>query len=122
MVTIKPAQTGPVSELTVSGEIDLDSVPRLRAVLDEVLDDPGTGPAVIVLDLTAVTFLGSAGLAVLVDAHDRSAQRGAALKVVIGGPGTPVARALQAAGLDEHLHVHRSVPAALPAEDRPHPA
>jgi anti-sigma B factor antagonist len=113
MVTITPARTGPVSVLTVSGEIDLASGPRLRAALDEALDGPGpaaTAPACVVIDLTAVTFLGSAGLAVLVDAHEQATQRAIDLKVVIDGPGSPVARAFQAAAIHEHLDVHHTLP------------
>lgn len=120
MVTITPARTGPVSVLTVSGEIDLVSGPRLRAALDEILDDAGSGTtplADVLLDLTAVTFLGSAGLAVLVDAHEHATQRGIALKIVIDGPGSPVARAFQAAAIHEHLDVHHSVRDALPDVD-----
>jgi anti-anti-sigma factor len=106
MVTITPVQTGPVSVLTVSGEIDMASSPRLRAALDEIIDvPPVAAPSGLVVDLTGVTFLGSTGLAVLVDAHDRATQRGIALKIVIDGPGSPVARAFQAAAIDEHLDV-----------------
>jgi anti-sigma B factor antagonist len=106
MVTITPVQTGAVSVLTVSGEIDIASGPRLRAALDEVMDVPGsTAPTGVVLDLTGVSFLGSAGLAVLVDAHEHAMQRGIALKIVIDGPGSPVARAFQAAAIHEHLDV-----------------
>jgi anti-anti-sigma factor len=93
MVTITPVHTGPVSVLTVSGEIDIASGPRLRAALDEILDVAG------------VSFLGSAGLAVLVDAHEHASQLGVALKIVIDGPGSPVARAFQAAAIHEHLDV-----------------
>lgn len=124
MVTIKPVRTGSVSVVTVSGEIDLVSGPRLRAVLDEVLDDPDPAAGAltgIVLDLTDVSFIGSAGLGVLVDAHERAGQQGAALKVVIAGPASQVARSLQAAGIDEHLDVHLSVQSALPAEGHPAP-
>ena len=114
MVTITPARTGQVSVLTVSGEIDLTSAPRLRAALDEFLDDPGaTALRGVVLDLTAVTFLASAGLAVLVDAHEHATQRGIALKIVIDGPGSPVARAFQVAAIHEHLDVHHSLGDAL---------
>jgi anti-sigma B factor antagonist len=109
MVTITPVQTGPVSVLTVSGEVDIDSGPRLQAALDEIIDVPaGRAPSGLVLDLTGVTFLGSAGLAVLVDAHERASQRGIALKIVIHGAGSPVARAFQAAAIHEHLDVHVS--------------
>jgi anti-anti-sigma factor len=122
MVTIKQVRTGSISVVTASGEIDLVSGPRLRALLDEVLDDlePRTADLTcVVLDLTAVSFIGSAGLGVLVDAHERATQRGIALKVVIGGPASPVARALQAAGIDEHLDVHPSVASARPAAGHP---
>jgi anti-sigma B factor antagonist len=113
MATITPARTGPVSVLTVSGEIDVASVPLLRAALDEALDHSGPGmtaPACVVVDLTAATFLGSAGLAVLVEAHEQATQRGIDLKVVIDGPGSPVARAFQAAAIHEHLDVHHALP------------
>jgi anti-sigma B factor antagonist len=114
MVTITPVQTGPVSVLTVSGEIDIASGPRLRAALDEILDAPGSAAVTgVVLDLSAVTFLGSAGLALLVDAHDHATQRGIALKIVVDGPGSAVARAFQAAAIHEHLDLYPSVGEAL---------
>jgi anti-sigma B factor antagonist len=123
MVTITPVQTGPVSVLTVSGEIDLASGPFLRAALDDVLDAPdATALTCVVLDLTAVTFLGSAGLAVLVDAHEHATQRGIALTVVIDGPGSAVARAFQTAAIHEHLDLRHSVGDALLGRDsRPTP-
>jgi anti-anti-sigma factor len=114
MVTITPMRTGSVGVLTVCGEIDLASGPLLQATLDEVIDAPDSAVlSRVVLDLTAVTFLGSAGLAVLVDAHEHATQRGIALKIVIDGPGSPVARAFQAAAIHEHLDLYRSVGDAL---------
>lgn len=114
MVTITPVRTGPISVLTVSGEIDLASGPRLRAALDEAIDDPGfAAPTGVVVDLRTVTFLSSAGLAVLVDAHERASQRGIGLKIVIDGPRSAVARAFQAAAIDEHLDLHHSVGDAM---------
>jgi anti-anti-sigma factor len=121
MVTIRVTRTGTLGVLTVDGEIDLTSGPLLRAALDEIMDDSGgTALAEVVVDLTAVTFLGSVGLAVLVDAHEHATQRGLALKIVIDGPGSPVARAFQAAAIHEHLDVHHSVgDALLGGEGRP---
>jgi anti-sigma B factor antagonist len=114
MVTITPVRTGQVSVLTVCGEIDLVSGPRLRAALDEVLDAPAqTAVTGVVLDLSAVTFLSSAGLAVLVDAHEHAAQRRIALKIVIDGPGSAVARSFQAAAIHEHLNLYQSLGEAL---------
>ncbi|OLS99746.1 hypothetical protein BJF90_38030 [Pseudonocardia sp. CNS-004] len=114
MVTITPVRAGSVCVLTVSGEVDLTSGPRLRAALDDVLDDPGAPPPTgVVVDLTGVSFLGSAGLAVLVDAHERASQRGIRLKIVIDGGGSAVARAFQAAAIHEHLDLRHSVGEAL---------
>lgn len=114
MVTITPVRAGTVSVLTVSGEIDLTSGPRLRAALDEILDERGArAPKGIVVDLTAVSFLSSAGLAVLIDAHEHAALRGIALKVVVDGAGSAVARAFQAAAIHEHLNLHLSLGDAL---------
>ena len=114
MVTITPVRAGTVSVLTVSGELDLTSGPRLRAALDDVLDERGArAPKGIVVDLTAVSFLGSAGLAVLVDAHEHATLRGIALKIVIDGAGSAVARAFQAAAIHEHLNVHHTLGDAL---------
>ncbi|GAA0900542.1 STAS domain-containing protein [Pseudonocardia zijingensis] len=114
MVTITPVQAGSVSVLTVSGDIDLTSGPRLRAALDELLDAPAERvPSGVVVDLTAVGFLDSAGLAVLVDAHEHAAQRGIDLKIVIDGAGSAVARAFQAAAIHEHLDVCHSLGEAL---------
>ncbi|GAA5119789.1 STAS domain-containing protein [Pseudonocardia adelaidensis] len=122
MVTITPVRAGSVSVLTVSGEIDLTSGPRLRAALDEVLDDrDARAPTGIVVDLTAVSFLGSAGLAVLIDAHEHATLRGIALKIVIDGAGSAVARAFQTAAIHEHLDLHHSLGDALFDEGRPTP-
>jgi anti-sigma B factor antagonist len=114
MVTITPVRAGTVSVLTVSGEIDLTSGPRLRAALDEVFDERAArAPTGIVVDLTAVSFLGSAGLAVLVDAHEHARLRGITLRIVVDGAGSVVARAFQAAAIHEHLDLHHSLGDAL---------
>jgi len=120
MVTITPVRAGTVSVLTVSGEIDFTSGPRLRAALDEVLDERGAmAPKGIVVDLTAVSFLDSAGLAVLVDAHEHATLRGITLKVVVDGAGSAVARAFQTAAIHEHLDLRHSLGDALFDDGRP---
>jgi anti-sigma B factor antagonist len=59
--------------LTVTGEVDSLTAPDLRAALDAVLADPACRR--LVLDVSAVAFMSSAGLSVLVttreDAHAR---------------------------------------------------
>ncbi|MDX8037198.1 STAS domain-containing protein [Lentzea sp. BCCO 10_0856] len=96
-----------VSVLAVSGEVDMVSAPTLRDALVNGLADGGT----FVVDMTGVTFLGSAGLAVLVEAARLAPQHEAALKVV--AKARAVTRPLEATGLGEVFSIHESVDAAL---------
>lgn len=91
----------------VVGEIDTLTAPVLRGRLDEHL------PAVtlLVLDLSEVSFLGSAGLAVLVAAKDDADRRGHVLRLVCGS--RIVTRALEATGLMDLFDVADGVPQAL---------
>lgn len=57
------------TRLTVSGELDYTSAPRLRAALDEVHLAPGTG---LIIDLSGLIFCDSSGISVLVAAHHRT--------------------------------------------------
>ncbi|WP_238018973.1 STAS domain-containing protein [Dactylosporangium sp. AC04546] len=54
-----PAET----VVSLSGEIDMSTVQRLAATVDEVLAEP---PARVVLDMAGVTFCDSQGLGTLV--------------------------------------------------------
>jgi anti-sigma B factor antagonist len=91
----------------VVGEIDTLTAPVLRGHLDEHV------PAVrlLVLDLSEVTFLGSAGLAALVAAKDDADRRGHNLRLVCGS--RIVTRALEATGLMSLFDVADGVREAL---------
>jgi anti-sigma B factor antagonist len=91
----------------VVGEIDTLTAPVLRAQLDEHIP---TVP-LLVLDLSDVTFLGSAGLAVLVAAKDAADARDHTLRLVCGS--RIVIRALEATGLLTLFDVADGVPEAL---------
>ena len=93
--------------LHVVGEIDTLTAPLLRAQLDAQTG----GIRLLVLDLTDVTFLGSAGLAVLVAAKDEAEVRGFRLRIVPGS--RIVVRALQATGLLGLFEIADDVPGAL---------
>lgn len=77
----------------VVGEIDTLTAPLLR---DQLTEQVATA-SLLVLDLSDVTFLGSAGLAVLVAAKDDADRREHVLRLVPGS--RIVTRALQATGL-----------------------
>ena len=91
----------------VLGEIDTLTAPLLRTELDARLPEA----PLVVLDLTGVTFLGSAGLAVLVAAKDGVERRGQTLRLVCGS--RIVTRALEATGLLALFDVADGVPDAL---------
>jgi anti-sigma B factor antagonist len=84
----------------VMGEIDNITAGALSATLvdAEVAVSP---PAPVVVDLTGVSFLGAAGLSVLVDHHERCAALGGALLIVPGSKA--VRRAMALTGLHARL-------------------
>ncbi|MFD1150022.1 STAS domain-containing protein [Saccharothrix hoggarensis] len=103
--------TESVTVVSVSGEVDMLTAPQLRAdVLRHI--DAGT---TVVLDMSGVSFLGSAGLAVLVEAAQQGKRRGAAFRVV--AVERAVTRPLAATGLGEVFSVFESVDAALAADE-----
>jgi len=91
----------------VVGEIDTLTAPVLRTRLDEHV----AAVPLLVLDLSDVTFLGSAGLAVLVAAKDEADRRRHTLRIVPGS--RIVMRALEATGLLQIFDIAEGVPQAL---------
>ena len=88
----------------VAGEIDLATVDQFRAAFDQLT--PGS---TYVVDLTGVTFLGSAALSVLAEAHQRAGDS-SSLWIVA----TPATRRLvELTGLDRIFNVADSVDSAL---------
>jgi anti-sigma B factor antagonist len=73
--------------LAVRGEIDIATSPRLIAALNELVTDSASA---VVVDLTAVEFMDSTGLALLVRAQRRMRKRGRGFAVVC--PDGPVRR------------------------------
>jgi anti-sigma B factor antagonist len=93
VVRFEVVDHGEARVVHVVGEIDTLTAPVLRTRLDEHL----TEVELLVLDLTDVTFLGSAGLAVLVAARDEADRHGHRFTLVPGS--RIVVRALEATGL-----------------------
>ncbi|MBW4721096.1 STAS domain-containing protein [Saccharothrix obliqua] len=98
-----------VTVVAVGGEIDMLTAPELRTSVLGRLDSGDT----LVLDLSGVSFLGSAGLAVLVEASQHAKRRGTEFRVV--AVERAVTRPLAATGLGEVFSVHGSVAEALAA-------
>lgn len=96
--------------VAVHGEIDMASAPRLQSALDEALR--GTPPAVVVVDMSNVGFLGSAGLSVLVAASEAAGSGG--LRVV---PSDAARRPIELTALDRLLTVFDTVADALAVDE-----
>lgn len=94
----------------VAGEVDLDTAPEMgRAIIDSI-DQAGGGPCV--LDLTAVTFLDSAGLTALLEATLHAEDQRERLGIVVDA-NRPVIRPIQVTGLDEVLPLYHTIDEAL---------
>lgn len=91
-VTFSAPRPG-LTVLTVRGEIDTLTAPRLGTALDELLDVAGDDLAV---DLQGVTFLASSGLGVLIHVARRADRDGRRLFVV--ATGRAVLRPLEVTG------------------------
>ena len=87
-----------VATTVVSGELDVATAPSLSAAVAAHGD-----ARLLVLDLTAVTFLDSTGVRVLIEA-DRACTGSGSRLVVLVGDG-PVRRVLQLCELDGRLAV-----------------
>ena len=105
---IEVERTDGRSVIRLSGEIDMLTTPALRAKVNEELQG---GPSVLILDMLSVEFLGSSGLALLVEALDESRNRDVSLRLVANS--RPVSRPLQATGLTDLFALYPSVEDAL---------
>jgi len=90
--------------LAARGEIDIAAVPTFRDHLRRLVDDGSTS---IVIDLSDVRFIDSAGLRVLVDGLTRARRRDADMRIAC--PSASLRRTFEISGLDKVMNVHESV-------------
>ncbi|HEY6497377.1 MAG TPA: STAS domain-containing protein [Trebonia sp.] len=106
--------SGRTAVVTAAGEVDLTNAESLR---DALLSALNAGAAGLVVDLTATTFLDSAGVTALVRASRRAHAGDATLRLAVSA--TSVLRVLNLVGIDRLLEVYPSVGeavASLPAQ------
>jgi anti-sigma B factor antagonist len=94
----------------VEGEVDLATAPELKGVLAAAADQADT--RCLVVDLTDVTFFGSAGLTVLLTAHERGAESGVPF-VVVPGTESSARRILEITEMLDVLTTADSVDSAI---------
>jgi anti-sigma B factor antagonist len=98
-LTLSTHQHQDVALLAVNGEVDMATAPDLRQTLGRCLERE---PPLLVVDLSQVSFLGSAGLAALVEAQQHA--RATQLRLV--ATHRAVLRPLQVTGLTATLAVY----------------
>jgi anti-anti-sigma factor len=98
-----------IAVLKVGGDIDLATVPALEAAIDEALV---ASPTSLVIDLTDVGFLASAGLQALVATHN-NVTPSAQFAVVANSAAT--SRPIQLTGLDQIFELYPTLDEALTA-------
>jgi anti-anti-sigma factor len=86
--------------IALSGELDPHTAPLLQGEIDGVLDQGGTD---LVLDLSALGFVDSSGLRVLIAAQHQLAAQGGTL--VLRSPSETVRRLLEITGLVDHVTI-----------------
>ncbi|MFI5910104.1 STAS domain-containing protein [Dactylosporangium sp. NPDC051541] len=91
------------------GELDVGNAPELRVAVNAALDAHPT----LVVDLTAVTFMDSVSLGVLIGAYNRAREAGGAFVVVCTDE--RVGRIFRITGLDQVFTIVASPEAAAEA-------
>ena len=94
--------------LRLHGELDLLGAPLLQK---EIENAEAEAKGILVLDLQELQFIDSAGLRVILDAHERTRSRGTELALTRGPE--QVQRLFTIAGVNEHLRIIAS-PDELP--------
>jgi anti-sigma B factor antagonist len=96
--------------VSLAGELDLYNAHEVR---DALLECCAESPNRLVVDLSAVKFIDSTALGVLIEARTKLENRRGFL---LAAPGLETKRALEISGLDRHFAVHDSLDAALAAD------
>ncbi len=84
-----------VATVTVTGDLDCATAPRLRATLEGL----AAGGQTVLVDLSRTEFMDCAGVGVLMGLHTRLRDRGGDL--VVGSPSGPALRVLELTGVLE---------------------
>lgn len=106
---VEERRDGEISVVTVSGTVDMLTAPRLEEAIRSATK---SSPSAVVVDLTRVDFLASAGMGVLVASHN-ALQPSVRFAVVADSPAT--SRPLKLVGIAEVVDLFATVDEALSA-------
>lgn len=110
MFSVATESAGGVGVVVLAGEVDIYTAPRFKEAMLELLD---AGVGKLVVDLSAVTFIDSTALGVLIGGLRRVHDAGGVMALVVATPA--VQRVLTITGLDRVFSVHDTRDAALAA-------
>ena len=105
---VEERSAGGVDIVNVSGEIHLTTAPRFRERLEQII---AAGDGTLVLDLTAVEFIDSTGLSVLLGALRQIGQHKGHMALVCTNP--TVLRLFEITSLDTTFEIFPERPAAI---------
>jgi len=99
-LAVERSRTDGYELLTVEGELDIATAPRMLGALNEAIAET-EGP--LVVDLTDVVFMDSTGLALLMNARRRVVKQGHGFAIIC--PNGPIARVFEIADMVDSLRV-----------------
>ena len=108
-VTVLPAGDGVCSVMRLAGEADMGSS-ELRDALTTQL---AAKPRLLLVDMSALTFIDSAATQMIIAAHRVARHEGETLALV--HPTAPVARVLSLVGVDQMINIYDNVDEAITA-------
>jgi len=104
---IETQDSGSTKVVVLSGDVDLGHSPALRKTLMELMFEQRN----VVVDLSAVTYIDSSGIAGLVEAYQMSRRNGT--RFTLAAIADPVRRVLQLARLDRVFSIVETVADAV---------
>ncbi len=105
-LTINQRATDKGALIQAVGEVDLTTAPQLKALLMEAVSGPEK--SAIIVDLSQVDFIDSAGLALLVEARKRLSQEQRPLHILLT-PGRQPERVLRLGRFDTIMNLAHSL-------------
>jgi anti-sigma B factor antagonist len=105
--SVQAEDTGDTVVLNVTGEVDMATAPALEESIKEAL---ARGPKVLVVDLSGVGFLASAGMSVLIGGNQRAGEQ-TRFRLVAAGSAT--LRPMELTGIAAEFSIHPTRDQAL---------
>lgn len=107
--SVQESRVGEINVVGVAGTVDMLTTPQLE---DAIGAAAKSSPAAVIVDLTAVEFLASAGMGVLVAAKEAL---GDAVRFAVVADGPATSRPLKLVGVADVVDVYKTLDEAVQA-------